>query len=563
MKNKILIAMLLALISLNGQASIKYKFTNQEKTVCVKKRSLAGIPKQVYIASDIRNQSFFRCTDLFSKPVENIYERELFLKENKKKEQRVLQEKKKDNNSFKDLCKIIDQYAENTLKKGNINSLAIAVYRDGKIYQQYYGQIDKKSQKKPDDNTLYEIASISKVFAGSLAAKAVIDKKIALNDDIRIYLKGNYSNLEFEGVPITIENLLTHTLGFKDKTPKKLEKINEKTKEGYYQNRPFKYDMADLLKELETVKLDKKPGTIYNYNSVGPELVAYILEQVYHKSYKELLQNFLNEVDLKNTFLQDYDKHKKQLSLSFDQEGKVAPLDKNPLLGGAYGMISSLPDLTKFMEYQLKNDNPSIKESTRLLFKDEQDDDDKGYLWDVGYGQKEGFYYGKTGTSNGVQSGLLICPDSNYGMILIMNNKSDAALEDWASLYNKIETELIIYPRINLVSLLSVEFKNNFDHASQKYKELQKDTNKYLSGSFYLNNFGYELINENKIEKAIKIFELAISYDLNNANLYDSLGEAYFINKDYKKALTNYTKSLELNALNENAKKMIEKINDL
>lgn len=461
--------------------------------------------------------------------------------------------------AFKELSSIVDQYAENTLKMGNINSLAIAIYRDGDVYQQYYGTLDKTALHKPDDSTLYEIASISKIFAGSLAAKAVLEQKITLKDDIRRYLQGDYANLQFEGTPITIQDLLTHTLGLKATSPKKLAKVFKRTKEGYYENRAFDYTMTDLLKELKTVKLDKKPGTVYDYNSVGPELVAYILEQVYHKPYKEILQEFLSEVDLQHTYLQEYDTHKQQMAISFNADGKVAPLDKNPLLGGAFGMISSLPDLTKFMQFQLESDLPFIKESTRLLFKEEEEDDDKGYLWDVGYGQMEGFYYGKTGTSNGVQCGLLICPDSKYGMILISNNNSEAALEDWGSLYNKIETELIRYPKINLVSLLAPVFTTNFDLAAAQYRELKDTSTHYLSGSFYLNNFGYDLLHTNQIEKAIAVFEFAISEDVNNANLYDSLGEAYLLNKEYNKALLNYKKALELNPKNESAKAGIEK----
>ncbi|WP_121966228.1 serine hydrolase domain-containing protein [Myroides sp. N17-2] len=462
--------------------------------------------------------------------------------------------------SFQELCTIIDQYAENTLKRGNINSLAIAIYSNGEVYLQYYGELDQKSGQNPNDNTLYEIASISKVFEGSLAAKAVLEQKITLNDDIRKYLKGGYSNLQFDGTPITIQNLLTHTLGLKDKAPKELDRVYQKVREGYYENNAFEYNMTNLLNELKTVELDKKPGTVYEYNSVGPELMAYILEQVYDKSYKELLEEFLAEVNLQHTHLYEYEKYRSQLAISFGENGNVAPLLKNPLLGGSHGMTSTLPNLTKFMQFQLESNNPLIKESTRLLFKDEQDGDDKGYLWDVGYGQKEGAYYGKTGTSNGIQSGILICPDSKYGMILIMNNNTEAAQNDWSNLYNKIETELIMYPKINLVSLLAMDFISNFELASAKYKELKVDSSHYLSGSIYLNNFGYELINSNQIDKAIEIFELAISEDVSNANLYDSLGEAYLLNNNKKKALLNYKKSLELNPKNDNARAVIKKL---
>ncbi|MCS7475187.1 serine hydrolase, partial [Myroides odoratimimus] len=134
------------------------------------------------------------------------------------------------------------------------------------------------------------------------------------------------------------------------------------------------------------------------------------------------------------------------------------------------------------------------------------------------------------------------------------------AQDDWLELYNKIETALITYPKINLVSLLEKEFKNNFTVALEKYRTLEADKEHYLSGSFYLNNLGYNFLNRKEIDKAIKVFELAIQYDTNNANLYDSLGEAYFLMKDYKMSLLSYQKSLELDAENKNAQEMLIKI---
>jgi CubicO group peptidase (beta-lactamase class C family) len=110
--------------------------------------------------------------------------------------------------SFKQLTNLIDQYVDTTLKKGNINSLSVVVYKDGQVYHNYYGSIQKNSENLPNDNTLYEIASITKVFVGSLAAKAVLKNKIAFDNDIRNYLKGDYPNLECKGTPITIKNLI-------------------------------------------------------------------------------------------------------------------------------------------------------------------------------------------------------------------------------------------------------------------------------------------------------------------------------------------------------------------
>ncbi len=319
--------------------------------------------------------------------------------------------------------------------------------------------------------------------------------------------------------------------------------------------------MNDFLTELKSSTLNKKPGTYYEYNSVGPELLAYILEQVYDKPYAVLLNDFFHELKMDHSYLNDYSTIRKHIANGYKGE-QLMPLERNPLLGGTVGIVASLPDLIKFMKFQLESNNPLIEESTKKLF--ENDDDDKlGYLWDVDVAEEEGFYYVKSGTANGIESIMLICPDTNYGLILIVNNTSDEASNDWVNLYYKIESDLIKYPRLNLSSLLKEKFITDTDEAIEEYKKSIKDVRKYYCNPGDLNQFGYQLFTNNKPEDALKVFKLLVSEFPNNSNAHDSLGEAYFRNKDYKNALISYEKSLELNPNNENAKQYINKIKAL
>ena len=470
-------------------------------------------------------------------------------------------QEQKSETPFDQLTALVDQYNEEALQKGNLNSISVAVYRNGQIYHNYYG-VD--NEMTPGDQSLFEIASISKVFLGSLVARNVVDGRISLQDDIRMYLSGRYENLEFEGTPITIQDLLTHTIGFE--TPPKFNAVFGRISEGYYQNRPFDYNMDSLFLELRHVTLTHQPGTYYDYNNVGPELAAYILEQVNQQSYKAQLQVFLDELGMQQTYLQEFNKHRELLVKGFDEDNQPAPNSKNPLLGGSAGMITTLPDLVKFMKFQLESDDPLIKEATKKLFEDDEDNV-MGYLWqDLGVAEEEGFYYSKTGDANGIKSGLLICPDSNYGQIVIINNQSEAAYRDWATTFNQIETDLIKYPKINLYTKLRPEFLTNKTAALAKYKKLTKNDTAYFNTnlSWCLNNIGYELLyQQSNPQKAIELFEFALQQDPENANLFDSLGEAWFVAKDYEKSLLHYEKSLELNPANATAKSSIEKIKQL
>lgn len=69
-----------------------------------------------------------------------------------------------------------------------------------------------------------------------------------------------------------------------------------------------------------------------------------------------------------------------------------------------------------------------------------------------------------------------------------------------------------------------------------------------------LNIFGLRLsFNPEKKEQGYNVLLLAIHLYPKSANLYDSLAEAYYYNKDYSNAILNYKKSLELNPKNQNA----------
>ncbi|MEA1896852.1 MAG: transglutaminase domain-containing protein [Bacteroidota bacterium] len=72
-----------------------------------------------------------------------------------------------------------------------------------------------------------------------------------------------------------------------------------------------------------------------------------------------------------------------------------------------------------------------------------------------------------------------------------------------------------------------------------------------------MNDLGYELMGEDHLEEAIEVFSWNMEAYPESWNVYDSLGEAYMKIGNKKLAIYNYTKSLELNPENENAKKML------
>lgn len=76
----------------------------------------------------------------------------------------------------------------------------------------------------------------------------------------------------------------------------------------------------------------------------------------------------------------------------------------------------------------------------------------------------------------------------------------------------------------------------------------------------FLNKIGYAFLKEKSVDDAIIVFQENVKISPNNANVWDSLGEAYFINGDKENALKSYRKALALDPNSEAAKSMIRKL---
>jgi len=75
-----------------------------------------------------------------------------------------------------------------------------------------------------------------------------------------------------------------------------------------------------------------------------------------------------------------------------------------------------------------------------------------------------------------------------------------------------------------------------------------------------LNALGYSFLAAQLPADAVKVFAFNVATFPSDANAYDSLGEAYAANGNRELALASYRKSLELDPSNDNARRMIERL---
>jgi len=103
--------------------------------------------------------------------------------------------------------------------------------------------------------------------------------------------------------------------------------------------------------------------------------------------------------------------------------------------------------------------------------------------------------------------------------------------------------------------------KGNVDEAISAYEENRKKfPDWFIFGENTMNIMGYRLMGAQKMEDALKVFELNAKEHSKSFNVWDSLAECHMRSGNKEKARKYYKKSLELNPENENAKKMLEKL---
>lgn len=310
-------------------------------------------------------------------------------------------EEKKFKNTSEKISNIIEENAKRLLEDKRFHSVSIAVLKDGIEISKHFGELEIGKGNVPNDSTIYEIASVTKTFLGTIAAKAVLDGKINLNDDVRIYLQQLYPNLEFDGKPVTIKHLLTHTSGFL--------------------NFPIKGEKkTDFFEGLKEIKIESEIGADYAYSNTAPELMAYILESVYQTPYEELMAKFIfipNEME--NTKFELTENEKLRLVKGYNEENELMPNFKRNLWGGTIGLHSTTLDLIKYMRLQLDEENEVIKESHKDFFETPYDFS-IGYHWNI---IKEGdnVIYRHHGGIFGMQNWLIVYPKYNMGISILSN----------------------------------------------------------------------------------------------------------------------------------------------
>jgi CubicO group peptidase (beta-lactamase class C family) len=443
----------------------------------------------------------------------------------------------------------MDSLIRNSQELELFSGIVLISEHDDFIYRAAVGQADRVNNIQNTLETKFFIAGGSKDLTAVIALQLYQEGLIELDDEILKYLDG-FSDDRAKNV--TIRQLLQHRSGF-----------------GNYLDHPnFSQEFSaywtpnSIMNLVREERLLFEPGEREAYSNSGYIILASIIENVTKMHYWKVVQErIFTPAGMDNT-VSDFRRHKiSNIAIGYHKSSTGGFYNTRAIMDSpspAGGYYTTAMDLLKLHKTITLSDVLLADEQKLLLYTNFENvdlTDWSEYLIDpetvIGWARSVPGY--SSVLYNMVDKNITIIVLSNYGSFFAESfaNRTVAILT--GSRYSRVKKPAneFIYDQIANRGIKPVE---------SEYYLLMKSNGYDPTDHLILNRVGYDLIRENRFDIARDIFELNSRLFSDQANVYDSLGEIYFLLDDSTMAEKNYRRSLELDPSNDNARRILQNV---
>jgi serine-type D-Ala-D-Ala carboxypeptidase/endopeptidase len=250
------------------------------------------------------------------------------------------------------------------------------VDRDGRDFYSY-GTTSIIDSTLPDENTLYELGSVSKVLTATLLAEMVESGEVKFDDPVASLLPQEVNVPSHLQINITLKHLATHTSGLPSITPA-MEESNAA-------NPLIPFPVTALYDFLNSYTLTRSPGDTFGYSNLGMGLLGHALGRQLATPYEKALQErLLLPMGMKDTVVTPSTELNARRAQGYN--GIVTrPEFKVDLFEAAGSWLSTANDMLTFLEHQLGVRNSTlssvIEDTQRSHFSRGSPDRDFGLGW--------------------------------------------------------------------------------------------------------------------------------------------------------------------------------------
>ena len=264
-----------------------------------------------------------------------------------------------------------------------------------------------------NDDTLFEIGSLTKLFTSLVLADMVVAGEVRLDDPVARYLPDK-ALVGHGHRPVTLRDLASHISGF----PRLPTNLAPSDPADPYAD----FDEAKLLAFLKSHIPSRSPGAMFEYSNFGAGLLGYALSRAAGKPYATLLsERILKPLAMTKTCVGFCTKG--SLAQPYGPGGKAVPAWSFGTLAGAGGVRSSATDMARFAS-ALADPPVALKPAVDLMLANRRP---AGAGREIGLGvfiapTTNGEILFHDGATAGSQSSLVVDRETKRAVVVLTNS---------------------------------------------------------------------------------------------------------------------------------------------
>lgn len=450
-----------------------------------------------------------------------------------------------------------DALIKREMLERQIPGLQVAVVQQGRIVLlRSYGFADVQDSSRVTNQTRFAINSCTKAFTGVAIMQLVEDGKLDLASPVSRYIHGLPSAWQ----PVTIRQLLTHVSGL----PNILRVLDPVTN-------GLTGSEESAWAKVKAIPMDFPTGEQFSYNQTNYALLGKIIDTLSGKPFAQVFQD--RQFSIAGMSHVAFGDSRDVIPNMAQQYRYIDNIDGQPLSPKklthfywecppfrrtATGLNSTAEDVARWLIALQQGKLLKTKTSLTTLWTPGTYNNGSPTQWALGWVPKPRLKHRAVTATGGARSAFFIYPDDDLAIVVLTNlsgSYPEEFIDELAGCYNPA------IPASDPISALNMQLRQRgFHQAIDVAKDLmQKDPN-FRIPETDLNDWAYRILRRGKTKEAIELFKLNVWLYPESWNVYDSYGEALFLNDQKAQALTMYKKSVELNPNNRGGKAMIERL---
>ena len=272
--------------------------------------------------------------------------------------------------------------------------------------------------------TIFEIASITKVFTALLLADMVRHGEVGLDDPVARHLPGDFRVPVVEGRQITLVDLATHTSGLPRMPPYPGTPLSPSWFEAV-----ARFSVEDFKAWLSDLRPQRPAGSGWEYSNAGYALLGMALAHRGGRPYETLMRTrVIDRLGLQDTTFHPTAAMRTRLAEDHGLAlGPLPPFDLGAL-AAAGGLHSTPRDMSRFAAAILSGSNAGIASDERLLLTVRRPAPPIAGVQALGWEVLDapgGAFVSKDGVTTGQAASMVFDPETRVAIVAFSNALPD------------------------------------------------------------------------------------------------------------------------------------------